>query len=144
MIRLRATDGSIVLALLPRSAVDSGQAPPPSPPAMAVGMRSPMLSPAAAALPTASAGAGEKSWYLRAARDDLTTDWFKRLEGAGVYATDTVHEAPPRATPQPSAPPSTQPPPARGNIMGNLSFRGNSTSTPRKQPRTVQLPSAKI
>lgn len=43
---------------------------------------------------TCSGDGGEtnKSWYLRAASSEQTTEWFRRIEEAGAHATDTVHE----------------------------------------------------
>lgn len=116
------TDGRIVLALLPRAAVDSKVAPSPSPVKNA--FMSGRAAPAASSATSLTEG---KSWYLRAEDDAQTSLLFHTLEHAGVHATDTVHSprlsssssgpAPPMAAAASSfmrnAAPRTKPPPSQ-------------------------------
>jgi len=61
VVRLRADDGSGTLAVLPREAFEQ-----------------PILSPRA----------DDKSWYLRAADEESTADWFSMLGESGAQVVD--------------------------------------------------------
>ena len=82
VLRLKAADGTLILALLPRSALETDGPPPSSPSAVHASATSDAL--------TAAEG---KSWYIKGKDAHDTTTWFKRLEDAGARAVDTVHEA---------------------------------------------------
>ena len=110
IIRLRGSDGAITLALLPRTAAGTMRPAALPPPAGTPACKTALAIPQSTAVPTGgvnmsiaspahmspgAAGDGSesnKSWYLRAASSELTTEWFRRIEEAGAHATDTVHE----------------------------------------------------
>lgn len=90
VIRMKAPDGHITLALLPKTAtsphLSSTHLPPPTP--LPTGESSPGGS-----VGGEEGGGGGKSWYLRAEQSAETNDWFARLVAAGAHPIDTVHDA---------------------------------------------------